>query len=66
MKTLTGVIARVMYGVPMILFGIHHLMKGGILAGVVPSYVPGGVFWVYFTQTAWGWSGTPSKPSRGI
>ena len=52
MKTLTGVIARIMYGVPMILFGLNHLMKGGMMAGIVPSFVPGGVFWVYFTGLA--------------
>ena len=52
MKTLTGVVARVMYGVPMIVFGLNHLTKAGMMAGVVPGWVPGGVFWVYFTGVA--------------
>jgi len=52
MKTLTGVVARSMYGVPMIFFGFNHFTKAGFMAGVVPSYVPGGVFWVYLTGLA--------------
>ncbi len=49
MKTLTGIAARALYGLPFVVFGLFHLSAGGKMAGMVPSYVPGGAFWIYFT-----------------
>lgn len=46
------VAGRLLFAVPMILFGIMHFMAGESMAAYVPSYVPGGVFWVYFTGLA--------------
>lgn len=50
MNLLTGIIARFLYGIPFILFGIGHFTNASAMAGMVP--VPGGVFWVYFTGVA--------------
>ena len=47
MKQLTTTAARIMFAVPFLVFGLMHFMKGGDMAGYVPSFIPGGVFWVY-------------------
>lgn len=52
MQTLTTTVARVLYAVPFGIFGLMHLMAGGEMAGYIPSWLPGGVFWVYLTGLA--------------
>lgn len=52
MNALTGSVARIIYSVPFAVFGLLHLIKGGKMAGIVPSWIPGGVFWVYVTGLA--------------
>ena len=47
MNILTGVVARVIFTIPFLGFGVRHFMHAGILSGLVP--IPGGVFWVYLT-----------------
>lgn len=47
MKTNLG---RIMYAVPMAIFGLFHFMNANAMAGMVP--VPGGVIWVYLTGVA--------------
>ncbi len=42
-------VGRILFGLPFIAFGIIHFMYADMLKGAVPSYVPGGVIWVYFT-----------------
>jgi uncharacterized membrane protein len=36
-----------MFAVPFAIFGMMHFMAAGDMAGMVPAWVPGGVFWVY-------------------
>lgn len=43
---------KYMYAVPMAIFGLFHFMNGNDMAGMVPSFIPGGVFWVYLTGLA--------------
>jgi uncharacterized membrane protein YphA (DoxX/SURF4 family) len=50
MKILTSIIARILYSVPFIGFGINHLIQGKNMAAYVP--IPGGTFWIYFTGIA--------------
>ncbi len=50
MKFLTTTLARILYGVPFILFGIGHTMNADKMVGAVP--VPGGIIWIYFTGIA--------------
>lgn len=45
-------IGKIMYALPFGVFGIMHLMAGDQMAGMIPSYLPGGVFWVYLTGIA--------------
>jgi uncharacterized membrane protein len=52
MKSLTGSTARIIFAIPFGLFGVMHFMKTDMFAGMVPSFVPGGVFWVYLIGLA--------------
>lgn len=45
-------IGRIMFAVPFAIFGMMHFMAAGDMAGMVPAWVPGGVFWVYVTGLA--------------
>ncbi|OGU17638.1 MAG: hypothetical protein A2X61_02210 [Ignavibacteria bacterium GWB2_35_12] len=42
-------IGRIVFALPFLVFGINHFIYAPMMAGLVPSYVPGGVFWVYIT-----------------
>jgi putative oxidoreductase len=48
MKALT-LSGRILFALPMAVFGFGHLANAGQMAGMVPSFIPGGVIWVYFT-----------------
>lgn len=52
MQALNTTVARVLFAVPFGIFGLLHLMGGQNMAGMVPSWIPGGVFWVYLTGLA--------------
>lgn len=43
---------RIIFAVPFAVFGLMHFMMGNAMAGMVPSFFPGGVFWVYLTGLA--------------
>lgn len=40
-------IGKIIYALPFGVFGIMHFMAGDQMAGMVPSFLPGGVIWVY-------------------
>lgn len=44
--------AKYIFALPFLVFGAMHLMMADNMAGLVPSYVPGGVLWVYLTGLA--------------
>ena len=50
MNILTGVVARVVFVIPFLGFGIGHLMNASMMAGMVP--IPGGILWIYVTGVA--------------
>jgi uncharacterized membrane protein len=52
MKALTSTVARILFAVPFIVFGVMHLGNANAMSGMVPSFIPGGVFWVYLTGIA--------------
>ena len=52
MKALIDCYARIIYAIPFAIFGLMHFMKGGDMAGMVPSFIPGGIFWVYLVGLA--------------
>jgi putative oxidoreductase len=49
MKILTTVVARILFALPFLVFGLLHLAAGQNMAMMIPSYLPGGVLWVYLT-----------------
>lgn len=51
MNTLTK-IGRIVYAIPFLVFGMMHLMKADAMAGMIPSFIPGGILWVYLTGLA--------------
>ncbi len=51
-KVLTTTVARYLYAIPFGIFGVIHFINGSDMAGYVPSFIPGGVFWVYLVGVA--------------
>ena len=51
-KVLTTTVARYLYAIPFGVFGVIHFMKGPDMAGYVPAFIPGGIFWVYLVGVA--------------
>jgi putative oxidoreductase len=45
-------VGRIIFAVPFAMFGMMHIMMASNMTGMVPSWVPGGVFWVYVTGMA--------------
>ena len=52
MKLLTTTLARIFFALPFGVFGIFHFMNADGMTGMVPSWMPGAVFWVYLTGLA--------------
>lgn len=52
MNLLTSTVARILFSIPFLVFGINHFMMADKMKFLVPSYVPGGIFWVYLTGAA--------------
>ncbi len=42
-------IARILFGLPFLVFGFFHLTGANHMIGMIPSYMVGGVFWIYLT-----------------
>jgi uncharacterized membrane protein len=51
MKNL-GMIGKILFCVPFLAFGIFHLMNANQMAGMIPTYLPGGAIWVYVSGVA--------------
>ena len=49
-RVLGNHVARGLFALPFIVFGLFHFTGAEQMAGMVP--VPGGIFWVYFTGVA--------------
>ena len=45
-------VGRILYALVVAFFGINHFLNGTGMQNTVPSFIPGGVFWGYFTGTA--------------
>lgn len=52
MNALTKTSGRILFSVPFLAFGIMHFLFGEGMKGIVPSFLPGGVVWVYITGVA--------------
>ncbi len=45
-------VGRILFALPMIVFGVFHFVNTRSLQNVVPSFIPGETFWVYLTGAA--------------
>jgi uncharacterized membrane protein len=45
-------LGRLFVAISLVIFGIQHFMYGGFLAGLVPLWMPGALFWAYFVGVA--------------
>ena len=50
--TMKSTIGRLMFAITLLIFGVLHFMNAANMGGMVPSWIPGGEFWVYFTGAA--------------
>ena len=44
-----GRIGRILFAAVIAFFALGHFMNGPAMAGMIPKWLPGGVFWVYLT-----------------
>lgn len=49
MNTTLTKTGQIIYAIIMGVFGLMHFMFGSAMGGMVPAFIPGGVFWVYVT-----------------
>ncbi len=42
-------IGKFVFSLVLVIFGLFHFMNANDMVGMVPEWVPGGVFWVYAT-----------------
>jgi putative oxidoreductase len=47
-----GTIGKIVFAIPLFMFGFGHLSNAGAMKGMVPSYLPAAEFWVYLTGIA--------------
>lgn len=45
-------VARFVFAAIMAVFGLFHFMNASGMSGMIPDWLPGGVFWVYLTGVA--------------
>jgi len=45
-------IGTILYALVIGFFGVNHFLQGTGMQNTVPSFIPGGVFWVYLTGIA--------------
>lgn len=45
-------LGKYFFAIPILIFGIFHFTNAGGMAGAVPSFIPGSLFWVYLTGVA--------------
>ena len=45
-------LGRILFALSLIVFGVQHFMYAPFIAFLVPSWIPGHLFWAYFTGSA--------------
>jgi uncharacterized membrane protein len=45
-------LGRLFVAISLVVFGIQHFIYGGFVAGLVPAWIPGRLFWAYFVGVA--------------
>jgi putative oxidoreductase len=49
MKEKLALVARILFAVPFGAFGMSHMFHAPMMAGMLPAWLPGGVFWICLT-----------------
>lgn len=49
MKLTVLLLARIFFMVPFLMIGMHHFMMADKMVGMLPSWLPGGIVWIYLT-----------------
>jgi putative oxidoreductase len=49
MKNLTATAGRILFAVPFLVFGLMHFAFAQNMAMAIPSFLPGGVIWIYLS-----------------
>ena len=49
MKKLIAILGKILFALPLLIFGIFHLMKAKEMAPHVPSFLPFHIFWIILT-----------------
>lgn len=49
MKLSVLLFARILFMVPFLMLGMQHFLTADEMAGMVPSWLPGGIVWIYIT-----------------
>ena len=44
-----GRIGRILFATVIAFFGLGHFMNGTAMTGMIPKWLPGGIFWIYLT-----------------
>lgn len=52
MKSQLTSVGRIVYALPMAVFALFHFMSANDMAGMVPSFMPAPVVWVYLVGVA--------------
>ncbi|MFW5725557.1 MAG: DoxX family protein [Bacteroidota bacterium] len=52
MDAWTRIAGRFIFAIPFLIFGLLHFIRPNAMTGMVPDFIPGGVFWVYLTGAA--------------
>ena len=47
-----GVVGRYLIAVSWVVFGVQHFLYAGFVASLVPTWIPGHLFWAYFVGVA--------------
>jgi len=50
--TKSQLLGRIFVAISLIVFGVQHFIYGGFVAGLVPAWMPGRLFWAYFVGVA--------------
>ena len=45
-------LGRILFGIPMVVFGIQHFIYVDFVITLIPPWIPGRAFWTYFTGVA--------------
>lgn len=52
MNKITLIVGRILLALPLLVFGLGHFANAQQMGVMVPSFVPGGIVWVYITGVA--------------